>query len=271
LTGSFLDTTIVVHMADCTELNKKLKGEAFVKANQPADTPYYALRELLAGHIQILCETHNTIQAAENIGEALLALLKRSPAEGRKKEARVQVLSIALRDSFTSNPAGLRGDQKREMLQALALRINGLWRKSHKLNDVKLVQALGCINDGKITRGDAGELRGPSNTFNCLKSERCAAAAYLYDDKSSLIKMIDALHPSHLDPSIANKNENSQRRKALKELWDKGPSKFDKKRCRALGDAYFAAMCPVGSVVVTSNTKDHIPLCVALGKIAVEP
>lgn len=269
MTGSFLDTTIVVHIADGVEPSKT-KGEAFINTNQPAESPYYALRELLAGHIQILCDAHNVILAAENPAEALCALLRRSPAEGRKKEAKLQAFATSLSDTF-ANPSGTRSDQKREMLQSLALRTNGLWRRAHRLTNVKLVQSLCCFNDGKISYGAAGELRGPNDSFNCIKSERCAAAAYLYDNKGDLTKMIDALHPSKLDPSVATKNENSQRRKALKELLDKGPKSFDKGRCRALGDAYFAAMCPASSVVLTSNTVDHQPLCLALGKKAVEP
>lgn len=269
MTGSFLDTTVVVHIADKIEPGKT-KGEAFVNANQPAESPYYALRELLAGHIQNLCDAHNAIRAAENPAEALIALLRRSPLEGRKKEAKLQALAISLSETF-ANPSGVRSDQKREMLQSLALRANGLWLRAHKLTNVKLVQSLGCFNEGKITYGVAGELRGPNDSFNCITSERCAAAAYLYDNKSDLSKMIEALHPGKLDPSVATKNENSQRRKALKELLEKGPKAFGKRRCRALGDAYFAAMCPAGSVVVTSNTVDHQPLCLALTKKAVEP
>lgn len=270
MTGSFLDTTVVVHIADNVEPGKT-KGEAFIQANQPAESPYYALRELLDGHIQNLCVTHNVLQAAENPAEALLVLHRRSPAEGRKKEAKLLVLATALNATFAGNPSGGRGDQKREMLQYIALKVNGLWRRAHKLKNVNLVQSLGCFNDGKIKYGIAGELRGPNDSFGCIKTERCAAAAYLYDNKSDLIKMIDALHPNNLDPSVALKNENQQRRKALKELQVKGPNEFHKGRCRALGDAYFAAMCPAGSVVVTSNTRDHIPLCLALSKKAVEP
>ena len=271
MTGSFLDTTVIIQIADSVNPDRT-KAEEFVNSNQPAGTPYYALRELLAGHVQILCDAHNIIQAAETSAEALLALLKRSPAEGRKKEAKLVVYANALNTAFNANPSGGRGaDLKRELLQSIALGANRLWRKSHRLKNVNLVQSLGCFNDGKITYGVAGELRGPNDSFNCIKSERCAAAAYLYENKSDLIKMIEALHPNNLDPLAAAKNENAKRRKALKELLEKGPKEFDKGRCRALGDAYFAAMCPAGSVIATSNTKDFIPLCVALSKIAVEP
>ena len=83
-------------------------------------------------------------------------------------------------------------------------------------------------------------------------------------------RLIEALHPNSLG-KMAEKNENQKRRKALKELMSIGPTKFDKGRCRALGDAYFAAMCPAGSKVVTTNIQDHDILCSALGRTAVKP
>ncbi len=270
MTGSFLDTTIVIHIADGPIIDKK-KGEAFVTANQPAEMPYYALRELLAGRVRILCEAHNSVHAAENHGEALLALLNRNPAEGRKKEARIKDVADALKRVFNANPEGDRKSLKRELLQDLSMKAVILWRKARNLSSIAKTQSLGCLNDGNINYGDAGELRGPTDSFNCIKTERCAAAAYLYDNKSVLTKMIETLHPNNLTPKIANKQETRQRRKALKELLSVGPAKFNKGQCRALGDAYFAAMCPAGSVVLTSNLEDHLPLCLALGKEATEP
>ncbi|MDQ3775561.1 MAG: hypothetical protein M3461_15030 [Pseudomonadota bacterium] len=270
MAGSFLDTTVIIDIADKT-VPGKARAEACITANRPAEAPYYALRELLAGHVQILCDSHNVIAAAANHAEALLALLNRSPAEGRKREAKLLALSTSLKCIFDVNPSGDRLYLKRELLQSLALRVTGLWRRAHNLNAVGMVQFLGCFNDGTISYGLSGELRGPRNSFNCIKSERCAAAAYLYDNKNYLKKMIDALHPTRLDSSVANKTEIQQRRKALKELVSKGPSAFHKGRCRALGDAYFAAMCPAGSDVVTTNIQDHLPLCLALGKRAITP
>ena len=58
MTGSFLDTTVVIHIAEGVKPHSS-KGEAFISANLPAETPYYALRELLAGRVRILCDTHN--------------------------------------------------------------------------------------------------------------------------------------------------------------------------------------------------------------------
>ena len=268
--GSFLDTTVVIDIATQSTLGK-IKGENFIKANQPSETPYYALRELLAGYVRNLCDAHNALLAANNPAEALIGLLRCSPFEGRKKEAKIHAISTALQHAFGTNPSGNREDLKREMLQSLMMKAGLTWYRAERIKGVNVVQPLSCFNEGKIDLDSAGVLRGPRDSFNCIKTERCAAAAYLHDNQNNLQKLIDALHVNSLGPSLANKNENKQRRKALKELKDKGPKQFDKSRCRALGDAYFAAMCPTGSVVVTSNIEDHDPLCLALGKTAIKP
>jgi hypothetical protein len=69
----------------------------------------------------------------------------------------------------------------------------------------------------------------------------------------------------------SKKKENSQRRKALKDLASNGPKKFNKGYCRNLGDAFFAQMCPQNANIVTTNISDFIPLCSALKKQAVKP
>ncbi|NMF99691.1 hypothetical protein GPA27_20135 [Aromatoleum toluolicum] len=267
MAGTFLDTTIVVQLAEGIESEP---SQTFVAANQPATMAFYALRELLAGRVRLICETHNRVLSSENHAEALLALHSVSPAEGRKKEARLRVLADSLKAVFAENPGGPRNEMKRELLQDLSMRAAQLWRRARRLTGVNAVQPLGCFYGGKLDRGPAGELRGPGDSFNCCKTERCAAAAYLYDDQAALSKLVDALHPSNLG-AAAGKNENSQRRKALKELLSNGPTNFNKSRCRALGDAYFAAMCPPGSAVATSNLVDFLPLCEALGKDVKKP
>lgn len=270
MTGSFLDTTILVHLSEAGNPDC-LRAETFVASHAPAEVPYYALREIQSGRLRILCDAHNVLLSAENPGEAMLALFQRSPAEGRTREARVVAVADALQDAFSANPNAPRGDAKREMLNALALKAASLWLKARSPRKVDTVQPLSCFNDGAVSFGESGELRGPSDSFNCLASQRCAAAAYLYDDKVALQKMIDILKPEGIGEALGAKNENVKRRKALKELQSKGPVAFSKSRCRALGDAYFAAMCPPGSAVATSNLPDHEPLCRSLGKTVLQP
>lgn len=270
MTGSFLDTTIVVNISDPTSPDK-VKSETCVQRNQPSETPYYALRELLAGYLQNLCDAHNAILASENPAEAMINLAHKLHRAGRKKDSILQAIMSTLVNCYTQDPKGGRDNMKQESLEYLELRINTIWLRARKPRNVKLVQSLSCLNDGRIEIGAAGELRAPNDSFNCLKRERCAAAAYMYDNKSDLTNMIEALHPNNLDDSIGKKQETLSRRKALKELQVKGAREFNKSRCRALGDAYFAAMCPPGKVVVTSNTKDFAPLCQVLKKSVITP
>ncbi|WP_229511865.1 hypothetical protein [Paraburkholderia terrae] len=265
-----MDTTLVVEFAEKSPLAKTW-GSNHVKANTPAEAPYYALRELLAGKVRYLCDAHNRLQAAESLPEALDGLLKLPPVSGRKRDVPLKTLVEELSKAFQQDRAGTLDDHKREMLQSLALRVTRLWNNARKAKNYDVIQHLACFNDGALSRGTASTLRGPSDSFECLASEQCAAAAYIYDDQASLSKMVNALHSGNLDPAAADKNENKQRRAALKELKTTGPGAFQRRRCRALGDAYFAAMCPAGSEVVTTNSVDHLPLCTALGKKVVSP
>lgn len=268
MSESFLDTTILVRLV-VSESDVALSE--YLSSNLPARVPYYAVREFLTSLVRSTCDAHNKLSAAENPGEAILAFLSLPPVVGRKRDAGIRVVADEISKAFEKNPNGSRANLKRELLQALALKAVRLWKRARRPVLCSLVQSLGCFNSGEISRGEAGELRGPHDTFDCLPSERCAAAAYLCENRIVLDKLIAALHPSQLDDIAARKVENVSRRKALKEIRDAGATKFNKRHCRSIGDAYFAAMCPPGSTVVTTNIVDHKFLCEAVGKQAVEP
>jgi len=265
--GSFLDTTIVINIAEKTDPHFS-KSKQYLLANQPVTFPYYALRELLAGHVQLLCRLHNILRGSNNVGEAFLAISRMHPLEGRKKHSSFQALGEALSDLCQRSPKGTLEEVTPALTRALALRIARVWSSACRPTAMEVTQPLSCFNHGDVGYGIMGELRGPNGSFNCRShaSNRCAAAAYIYGDQVALTNLIAALRPKKLTPGQASKNENIQRRKVLKDLQTDGPSKFNKQKCRALGDAYFATMCPPGSVVVTTNASDFEPLCAALNK-----
>ncbi len=267
MSGAFLDTTVLISLAEPNHPGA-VSAQALVNKYQPSQAPYYAIHELLSGRLRLLCDCHNAMIGANNPAEAAIAFLKRSPAEGRKREARVKIILEVLAEMYTAIPGGSRDQMKQESMNALSLKIAQLWLAAKSHRKVDLVQPLACFVDGDLTTGSFGEIRAPGN-FNCDASQKCAAARSLYQDKLSLQKMIDALHPKLLSAAAQQKNENIKRRKALKELLDDGPEKFHKGRCRAIGDAYFAAMAPPGSAVATSNPDDFEPLCNSLGKTIV--
>src|SRR5690242_18257580 len=227
MTGSFVDTTVLVSLAEESAVSPAVK--TFIAANQPAEVPYYALRELLTGRVRILCDAHNKLNASDTLPECLLAFSSMPPIAGRKKDGAIQALASALDGAFSANPNGSRSDLKRELLQSLSMAAVRLWRNANRPKGCALVQSLGCFNGGDLSRGDGGELRGPSLSFNCHRSERCAAAEYICDNGALLSKLIDSLHPDNLNEAAAGKNENRQRRKALKELKSSGGERFNKK------------------------------------------
>lgn len=265
MSQSFVDTTILVAVADPQQPNRA-EAEAALAAHTQNDLPNYALRELQAGVLRYLCEVHNVLLSSANIGEALVALSNLPIAQGRQKQAKLQIVAKTLEEVFTGNPNGARSALTEEAIGALSLRIAQLWLSAQTHRRLTNTQPLSCFNDGDLTRDAAGSVRGPHDSFNCRTGERCAAAAYMYDNKSVLQKLHDALHPDLLPPQLVDKQETKSRRAALKELLQKGPKDFSKGRCRALGDAYFAAMAPAGKDILTTNTVDFKPLCAAVGK-----
>jgi hypothetical protein len=272
MSGTFLDTTIIVELAkDAAATSVGASAAAHIASNPPAECAYYALRELAAGPLQYLCEAHNKMVAAVDAAEALASLVAMHSATGRRKAAGINAFAMSLARSFATSPDASRNLLKREMAIDLSIEVHRLWNKARSTAGVRLAQPLACFDPARLEIGPGGEIRGPNGSFGCDRSERCAAAGYVFDESAALSKVIAALQPSALGPVAAAKNENRQRRKALEELKKDGPKRFNKRYCRAIGDAYFAVMCAPGMDVLTTNTVDLSPLCSAVGKRAVSP
>ena len=244
---------------------------AQLNSRTPREVPEYALREYLSGRIQIICSAHNALLSAESVQEAVLAISKVGGFAARKNFGKITELMSALNALWTQNQALTPEEAKREILQDLKLQAAKRWARAKRPDPLGYVQHLTCLNGkGLALDSTSGAIRGPNDSFTCDPAERCAAALYMYGKTAELGKVCDALHPNKLDAAAAAKQENSGRRKTLKSLIADGPDKFNKGRCRGLGDAYFAVMCPAGSDVLTSNTVDHAILCNAVGLKAVK-
>jgi hypothetical protein len=265
-----VDTTVLIEIA---VERQPIFGEAerFAASSGPALRPDYALRELLAGKVQQLCDAHNRVKAADDPGEAINAILQSAGFQARTAISKVSAVAQAMSDAFKANDQVTSESLQREIMQSLMLQANQLWRKARNAKFLEGGQPLSCFPGGALLLDPTtGALQGPGGSFNCLRAERCAAAQYMSQNKIDLQKLIDALHPDRLGKE-AGKQENKTRRTALKELLNRGPKDFNKKYCRALGDAYFAIMAPPGYVVLTTNLVDHQHLCGALNKQAVKP
>lgn len=262
MTACFIDTTVLVDLSE-NRGPRKLNSETFVNSNRPAETPFYALRELLTGYVRYLCDTHNILTASTNPAEALVGILNRFPT--RASNTKAQILARLLSQLFDGGGAVTGAGAKRDGQHQIMMTATQMWRRANNHKLIDPVQRLACFNKGDLVFKD-GNLRGPNDSFNCNKKERCAAARWLSEQEGQVAKIVEALHPRNLEGAAKAKREISQRRNALKSLQKRGHIDFDKGKCRALGDAYFAIMCPQKSIMATTNIGDFQPMCNALGK-----
>lgn len=268
MSGCIVDTTVLVGVAQ-DEQPLARQAKAFCAANTPAVLPDYALRELMAGKVGILCDAHNKVLASENVIEVIASLLQRA-GFGRTQVAKAQAILLPIKAMFGGAASVNVADVKRQVLEQLMIAANQLWRNSKKIPYFDHEQPLQCFSTGPLVLTQ-GILKGPNGSFSCSSGARCGAAEYMYARRTDIKTMIKALAHTNLPEELKTKREISSRRKALEELDRVGPARFSKKRCRALGDAYFASMCKPGDAVLTTNVVDFVPLCSALGKGVVKP
>lgn len=267
--SSYLDTTILVDVGQGRE-PQCATALRYTRANQPVLVPEYAYRELLVGRVGLLCDAHNKMKAADNPIDVALVMLARG-GFGRTPIAQAVEILRPLREMFDKEAAVDPVAAKRKIVEELMMMANKLWRRARDFPLADHVQPLPCFNNGSIQTDRHGLLRGPGDTFNCVDRVACGAAQRIYENRVSLRKMITALDSDDLPEKLKNKGETRSRRRMLKDLESKGPAYVTRARCRKIGDAYFAAMCPAGSHVVTTNVDDYLPLCGALKKEAKVP
>ena len=244
--------------------------EIQARANQPVQIADYAYRELLVGRVGLLCDAHNAIIAADNVVEVALSFLVRG-SFARTPQAQAQEILKPLKEMFDAKVRIDPVEAKREVAEELMMVATKLWRKAAKFPMGERVQPLPCFNNGSISLDKNGLLRGPNDSFNCAPRTVCGAAQYMYTDRLTIRKMLEALESPKLAEKLKKKSETNARRKALNLLERRGPTNISKAVCRKLGDAYFAAMCPAGAHILTTNVEDFEPLCAALKKPVRKP
>jgi len=269
VSGCFLDSTILVDFAQDAQPRTR-SALAHTKANPPVRIAEYAYREFLVGRVGLLCDTHNALVASTNMVEVAVAFSVRG-SFARTPRAQAHEILKRLKEMFDKKKSIEPALAKREVQEELMMLATKMWKKATKFPGADRVQPLSCFNDGRITIDKHGLLQGPNNSFNCTIGVVCAAAQYMFADRAGLRKMIAALDSPKLPNHLKKKPETNSRRKALDLLERRGPTTITKSRCRQLGDAYFAATCPPGHHVLTTNLEDFQPLCVALSKVVRVP
>ncbi|MFN0313485.1 MAG: hypothetical protein ACKVQA_00370 [Burkholderiales bacterium] len=243
---------------------------AHTKINEPVWIAEYAYRELLVGRVGLLCDAHNAVIASANVVEVALSFSVRG-SFARTPRAQAEEILRRLKAMFDTKSKIDPALARREIAEELMMIATKVWKKAVKFPSATRVQHLACFNNGSISIDKNGLLQGPNNSFNCATGTVCGAAQYMYNDRPGLRKMIAALDSPKLPDKLKKKSETRSRRKALDLLERRGPAEISKGACRQVGDAYFAAMCPAGAHVLTTNIDDFGPLCDALGKVVKTP
>jgi hypothetical protein len=267
----YIDTTILVKVAERDPLIGQ-KASTHAVNNRPAQVPHYAYREMSAGVLHRLCSLQQRIATSINPAEALAGILALPPQSGRNRESPLQDFQKALFNALnvtTSSSGPIYEVVRDEMSSELALKAQRLWSRAIRAKEFSSTEPLSCFQIQDLSIDEStGAVTPSTGRFGCTPGVKCAAAKYVIEKKIELQKIIDFLRP---DGATNEKRETSSRRKALKELMKLGAADFPRKRCRGLGDAYFAIRCPPGSHVLTTNLSDHEPLCKSLGKSAKTP
>lgn len=156
----------------------------------------------------------------------------------------------------SANPGRVAADRLR---LAAKVRMMQAWRKRYSF--AAPVQPLACYPEEAPRELQDGLLSCKPTA--CEMRSGCALASEMHKRQEELERLRNALTRQ---PASA---ENQRRAEAL-EAVGLGRS-LTNHPCRALGDAVITFFAPPGSVILTTNLRDHEPLAAALGKRAESP
>jgi hypothetical protein len=264
----YVETTI---LTDCLlkAASSNGAGAKALAVYESTQLPVYAIKEFKAGPLLNFVYIHNKI-ATHGLAGAIGALQRLSLTPQKYKTA----TSIqALRECFSrlegqsmTAIAKQHGDDANEAITALvraniANMIRAAWHDRHSIA-TKVVEPLSQYMEKAPTRKQNGLF--DLEPTRC-EADDCCMAPLLRRSIPALQKMRAALK------AAPTKAENLKRSKALKQIIKHPGEKISEETCRALGDAVFALCCPVDHDVLTTNLRDHRPLCRVLGKEATNP
>jgi len=212
--------------------------------------PQILLGTLTIKALQALSRTprrYMTSTALEAFAQTHQAVMRISPTELARRYPGAGSADAALTDMF-------RLEAKRVILSA--------WKRRRSVAS-ETVCPLSCYSEEKPYEDRRGLLK--LDPKGCKNDVECGLSAALKADLGIIERLHQAVKLLPESPEIV------RRRKALREIERKPRSPLGEGVCEALGDAVFAILAPPGSVILTTNLKDHAPLAAALGKSAEAP
>lgn len=264
MTKALVDTTVVYDQLLGNETQRARAVKALDGYDQ-SRTVAYAFRELRSGALGTWILAHNKVAEADTIEDAVDKLLAIGMAAPRKAQVAMRAIVRGLVAAKTA-PATPEQDQRQALVAFLGAEAVRAW-KSRKSTAHKVTHPLACfLQDDLVLEGT--QLRTKSGRLGCQGGVSCSAAMHLKQFEVEIEKLVLALRPGKGEQQ---KPELSKMRAALKEVLASPKGDFPRKKCRALGDAYFCIVAEVDEDVVTTNKSDFAFLTKALGKNAVNP
>jgi len=265
---AYLDTTILTDILLKKGDSAKTAKRA-LKRFDATELPVYAIKEFKQGPLSYYVWIHNKLVVTKSYSKAMDALhrMSRTPKRyqtstaiealrdaggslGKKTAASLtkKYGEVAILDSILC-------DEFRLSIKAL---ITKAWKARKKITS-DVTHDLECYDQVAPYEDKHGALFIKPVVCRIDKAECCMSKQLKKkpDDLKKLKKANDKLPESR---------ERTRRGQALRQLYRKPKDIMTEEMCRSLGDAIFSFFAPKGSVILTTNKRDHEPLARALGK-----
>lgn len=264
MSNAYVETTILADVLLKPQTPKQKKAKEALARYQNTLLPVYSIKEWKAGPLNYFAYLHDKLVLTKSLRDSYHALS--ALPRGYRQSSSLEALTAAattLRDKRSQIAFGesdeAQADSYRLALYSLIMRS---WRKRREVTTA-VVDELPCYLE-------AGPRLGKDGLFDftprqCERDEECCLGLAL----KSKPTVLEALRKAIPEKSV--RREDQKRRQALKRLIKHPQERVDRETCRYLGDAIFAFFCPAGAVVLTTNIRDHEPLCKAVGKKAEKP
>jgi hypothetical protein len=264
MTKAFVDTTVLTNALLKPGADSTLAKAALASYSE-TQLPVYAIKEFKAGPLNYYIWLHNKLATTKSLEQTLRAIADVVQQPNRAKTALLAIAPLFAK-AASSLQSGNSRQADKDLADSLRLSLQRLifrgWQKRRKLTS-SVVLELACYDEADPI------LEPNTNLINnaprvCRPSPECCLARGYRNKTKDLEKLLAVVQNGE-------RREDIRIRRGLHTLINTPKRQFGSKECRNLGDVFFAFHCPMDSVILTTNLKDHAPLAQALGKSAKRP
>jgi hypothetical protein len=271
MTDAFLETTVLTDYL-LKKDGSEIEAETTLAKYSTVHLPQFAWKEFKRGPLSNFRWAHNKLAETKSFSTTIAALqrMSRSP-RGYLTSTAIQAIHTGFSDLFKGvslqQLAQTYGDQAdMDVVQADAMRIvlkktiYSAWQKRTSLFGGPTAP-LSCYPDAELKMQKS---RIETDPRDCPKGSACCLQQSLAGRKKDVAAVKDALPTD-------TRLETSKRYRVLRQLEKRSTSVMGPAECRSFGDAYFALFCPANAVIITTNSRDIVPMASSLGVLVDSP